>query len=109
MITDDAVLLDRVTPRRSGDTYGVCVAQRRKNGQVWLALAGVTGAATFVAAKLAKNLTTPLRERDRGPDSSVYWAVIKARVLQDPKLPFVNLRQFAEEAIVSGLQVWRPE
>jgi hypothetical protein len=109
VVTDDAILVDRVTPRRSGDTYGVCVAQRRKRGQVWLALAGVTGAATFVAAKLAKSLATRLHEQKRGQDSDVYWAAIRGRVPKDRDRPFVNLRQFAQETIVSALQVWKRE
>jgi hypothetical protein len=107
--TADDILVDRLIPLRSGDTFGVCVAQRRKRGQVWLALAGVTGAATFVAAKLAKSLATPLYEQTRDQDSAVYWAVIKATVPTDLDRPLVNLRQFAQEAIVSGLQVWTPD
>ena len=109
VVTEDGVLVDRVTPIQPGDTFGVCVAQRRKRGQVWLALAGVTGAATFVAAKLAKSLSTRLQEKYRSQDSDVYWAVIRARVPKDDSVPFVNLRQFDEETIVSGLQRWEPE
>jgi hypothetical protein len=109
VVTSGEVLVDRVFQRRWGDTYGVCVAQRRKRGQVWLVLAGITGAATFVAAKLAKNLATRLHEQERGRDSDVYWAVIRARVPNDEDRPLINLRQFAEETIVSGPHVWQPE
>lgn len=109
VVTDDGILVDRVTPLRSGDTYGVCFAQRRKRGQIWLALAGVTGPATFVAAKLAKSLATRLHEENRSQDSSVYWAVIKASVPVGRVDPFVNLRQFDQETIVSGLRIWQPE
>jgi hypothetical protein len=35
--------------------------------------------------------------------------VIRAGVPEDREGPFVNLRQFDEETIVSGLQVWKPE
>jgi len=109
VVASGDVLVDRVFQRRWGDTYGVCVAQRRKRGQVWLVLAGITGAATFVAAKLAKNLATRLHEQERGRDSDVYWAVIRAHVPNDESRPLINLRQFAEETIVSGPHVWRPE
>jgi hypothetical protein len=108
VVTDDDILVDPVKTRGSGDTYGVCVAQRRKRGQVWLALAGVTGAATFVAAKLAKSLATGLHEEEHGQDSGVSWAVIKAGVPENPDPPFLNLRQFAQETVVSGLQEWKP-
>jgi hypothetical protein len=109
IVTADEVFVDRVYPERIGDAYGVCVAQRRKRGQVWLVLAGVTGVATFVAAKLAKSLATRLHEQELGQDSDVYWAVIRAQVTQDPNRPLASVRTFAKEAIVSGLHVWRRE
>jgi hypothetical protein len=108
VVTGEHVFVDRLFHDRKGDTYGVCVAQRRKRGQVWLVLAGVTGVATFVAAKLAKNLATRLYEQKRGEDSDVYWAVIKARVAEDPDRPLSTLRAFEEETIVSGMHAWRP-
>jgi hypothetical protein len=112
IVTAEDVFVDRVYPERIGDTYGVCVVQRRKRGQVWLVLAGITGVATFVAAKLAKSLTTRLHEQEAGQNSDVYWAVIRARlpdVPDDPDRPLASVRTFAEEAIVSGLHAWRPE
>jgi len=109
LVTAEELFLDRVHPERPGYTYGVCVAQRRRRGQVWLVLAGVTGVATFVAAKLAKNLTTRLHEQKPDQNSAVYWAVIRARVEEDLDRPLGNVRVFAEEEIVSGLHVWRPE
>ncbi len=109
VVTAEDVFVDPVHPDHTGDTYGVCVAQRRKRGQVWLVLAGVTGVATFVAAKLAKNLATRLHEQKPGQDSDVYWAVIRARVTEDPNRPLASVRTFAEEAVVSGPHVWRRE
>jgi hypothetical protein len=109
VVTAEEVFVDRVFHDHEGDTYGVCVAQRRKRGQVWLVMAGVTGVATFVAAKLAKSLATSLQEQKSGQDSDVYWAVIRARVVKDPDRPLNSRRAFEEEAIVSGLHVWTPE
>ena len=109
VLTAEDVFVDPVHPDHAGDTYGVCVAQRRKRGQVWLVLAGVTGVATFVAAKLAKNLATRLHEQKPGQDSDVYWAVIRARVTEDPNRSLASVRTFAEEAVVSGPHVWRRE
>jgi hypothetical protein len=104
----DRVLVDRMTQRRWGDTYGVCVAQRRKRGQVWLVLAGVTGAATYVAAKLAKHLATRLDEAKRGQNSDVYWAVIKASIESGYRLPYGRIREFSKEEIFEGPHVWQP-
>jgi hypothetical protein len=102
------VLVDRVTPDCWGDTYGVCVAQRRKRGQVWLVLAGVTGAATYVAAKLAKQLATRLHEEKRGQHSDVYWAVVTAHVEKNQRKRLGKLRDFGGEAIIEGPHPWRP-
>jgi hypothetical protein len=109
VVTAKDVFVDPVHPDHSGDTYGICIAQRRKRGQVWLVLAGVTGVATFVAAKLAKSLATRLHEQKPGQDSDVYWAVIRAGVDEDSNRPLANVRTFAKEAIVSGPHVWRGE
>jgi hypothetical protein len=108
IVTAEDIFLDRMHPDRRGYTYGVCVAQRRRRGQVWLVLAGVTGIATFVAAKLAQSLATRLHEQKPGQDSDIYWAVIRALVAEDPSRPLVSVRTFAEEAIVSGPHPWRP-
>ncbi len=106
LVTAEDVFVDGVHQNHEGDTYGVCVAQRRKRGQVWLIVAGVTGAATYVTAKLAKNLATRLHEQKRGEDSDIYWAVIRAGVTKDPNRPPASVRNIAEETIASGLHVW---
>jgi hypothetical protein len=109
VVTAEDVFVDRVRPGEKRNTYGVCVAQRRRRGQVWLVLAGITGVATFVAAKLAKNLATRLHKQEPGQDSAVYWAVVKAQVAEDWHGPLTGVRSFAEESIVSGLHEWKPQ
>jgi hypothetical protein len=106
LVTEENVFVDTVHQAHRGDTYGVCVAQRRKGGQVWLILAGITGAATYVAAKLAKNLATRLHEQEHGQESDVYWAVVRAGVEQASNLPLTDVRNIGEEAIASGLHAW---
>jgi hypothetical protein len=106
----DEVLVDRVVPRQWGDTYGVCIAQRRRRGQVWLVLAGVTGTATFVAAKLANQLATRLHEKRGEQHSDVYWAVVHART-NEPKdgqsrRSLGARREFDEEEILLGPEVY---
>jgi hypothetical protein len=109
LVTAEDVFVDTVHQSNQGDTYGVCVAQRRKGGQVWLIAAGVTGAATYVTAKLAKNLATRLHEQKRGEDSDIYWAVVRADITRDPNFPLANVRSIAEETIASGLHVWESQ
>ncbi len=106
LVTAEDVFVDSVNQTQEGDTYGVCVAQRRKGGQVWLIVAGVTGAATYATAKLARNLATRLHEQKRGEDSDIYWAVVRARVTKDPNLPLASVRSVAEETFASETHVW---
>jgi hypothetical protein len=109
LVTAEDVFVDGVHQNHEGDTYGVCVAQRRKGGQVWLIVAGVTGAATYATAKLARNLATRLHEQKRGKDSDIYWAVVRAHVTWDPNLPADSVRNVTEETIASGTHAWKTE
>ena len=109
LLTRDDVFVDRVTPRGWGDTYGVCVAQRRRRGQVWLLLLGITGAATFVSAKVANRLATRLGEAPGGQDSNIYWGIVRAHVHESQKHQFFDLRQFAQEEIFTQTTVPAPQ
>jgi hypothetical protein len=109
LVTAKKVFVDTVNQTRQGNTYGVCVAQSRKGGQVWLIVAGVTGVATYATAKLAKKLATRLHKQKRGEDSDIYWAVVGAGVTKDPDLPFAHVRSITEETIVSGTHVWETQ
>jgi hypothetical protein len=85
---DREVHIDRL--RKGGDTitYGICAAQRRPGGQIWLVLAGVTGAATFAAAELTHSLPLGLPRVQAGQVSDVSWAAVQAFVqMDDTRLP----------------------
>jgi len=77
------VYLDRVKQKAGQQSYGVCVAQRRPGGQIWLVLAGVTGPATFAAAKVADGLPLNLYPEGPGKASRVYWTPVRASVRRD--------------------------
>jgi hypothetical protein len=70
-----AIYTDQARVRNEGETYGVCFAQRRRHGQVWLLLAGLTGAGTYAAAKMAKRIRLSLREER---PSDVHCFLIRA-------------------------------
>jgi hypothetical protein len=92
------VYLDEVTPQRWGETFGLCLAQRRRGRQVWLLLLGITGAATYLAAKVANRMVTRLHESaDDSRPSPVYWGIVRAKVAKAQAGEFFNLRQFDEE------------
>ncbi|MHC5004946.1 MAG: hypothetical protein ACYTJ0_17700 [Planctomycetota bacterium] len=99
LLTESDHYVDRVTPRGWGESYGVCVAQRRRRGQVWLLLLGITGAATYACAKLANRLATRMGEVPEGEDSPIYWGIVRIRVDEEQRKQLFDLRQFAEEEI----------
>ena len=101
-----SVYLDRLKQRLTGESYGVCVAQRRPGGQIWLVLAGVTGPATFAAARLAHRLALPLHPTGPGEPSAVYWAPVCAYVQQDPKRAFGAFLEVEDQEILSGPHPW---
>jgi hypothetical protein len=105
----DRVVVDQVTSDCGGTAYGVVVAQRRKNG-LWLLVAGLAGVATFVGAKLTSQLAIPFPEtKDAGP-SPVYWTVIRTKVDKPTEnQPFFSVREFPEESVFDGPNVWTPE
>jgi hypothetical protein len=65
--------LDSLQQRQARESYGVCIAQRRRGGQIWLVLAGVTCPATYAAACLADRLALPLHPTRPGQPSLVHW------------------------------------
>jgi hypothetical protein len=105
----DHVVVDQVTPQSGGVAYGICVAQRRMNGQVWLLVAGIAGVATFVGAKLTNQFTINLPEAIDGSPAPVYWSVIRAKVDKPTaKQPFYSVRNFPEESVFDGPNRWVP-
>jgi len=105
----DRVLVDQVTPKRGGEAYGICVAQRRGNGQIWVLVAGIAGVATYVTAKQTKNLAIHLPEVTDGKPSGVYWSVVRVKVPRPTaRNPLWGIRDFPEESIFDGPNLWTP-
>lgn len=100
---------DRVTPRKWGETYGLCIAQRRPRGQVWLLLLGITGVSTYVAAKHANRLATRLNESPHGQTSDIYWGIVSGKVAKEQRQDLIHLRELAEEQIEAQGAVPAPE
>jgi hypothetical protein len=106
LVGEEKVYLDELSRIREGGrcygkTYALCAAQRRRSGKIWLVLAGVTGVATYVAAKLVGDLQTRLHEPATNRHSPVYWGVAEAHVPEYLEEPLTSQRDFPNEAIVS--------
>jgi hypothetical protein len=71
--------------KRSWNDFGVIVSQRRAGGHVWTVVAGLSGPATFAAAKMAAAVQHDFSERvDSEGNSPVYCRAVKAKVERDP-------------------------
>lgn len=107
LVLSDRVLLDTLTGRRKGRGYGVCVAQRRANGAVWLLLAGVSGPATYATARIAHRLSMRLGDPRRGAASPVWWSVVAAEVPESHEGRIDRLRDLNPRIEVEP-RAWRP-
>ena len=54
------------------------MAQRRAGGQIWLLVAGLTGPATYAAAKWVHRMPAGIDDRRPGQASRVYWNIVKS-------------------------------
>lgn len=99
---------DTVHPVRIGGEnwkdYGIIAAQRRRNGQLWLALCGLTGPTTFAAAKAVKSLVNVIPQNPVGKNSAVQWAVVEADI-EKTDMPG-DARRVVRQKIIDGPKVW---
>lgn len=61
--------------------YGVIAVQRRARDGIWVALCGLSGPATFAAARVLRRFAANVPSQERtGSHSPIMWAVVKAEV-----------------------------
>jgi hypothetical protein len=114
LVVDDTVHIDTLSQRpRDGAavapvggeaTFGICAAQRRKSGKLWVVVSGVTGVGTYVAARLVGQLSTGLDEPHDKRNSPVYWGLVRAVVPELAGRPLTSQREFNDPRIL-----WQPE
>jgi len=76
-------------------SFGVVVAQRRKNDQVWMVIAGLTGASTHAAARAVEKIAATVPDTLPGGHSPIICTVIQTRIDREqgeggPKMPTVH-------------------
>jgi hypothetical protein len=103
LIVGETVYVDGLSQRgrERGETFGICAAQRRKSGQVWVVVSGLTGVSTYVAAELVGRLSTRLDETHRYQNSPVYWGLVRSSVPEHGPRPLTSQREFPEERILA--------
>jgi hypothetical protein len=72
--------------KEGGNTFALCAIQRREHGKIWLLVAGLTGPATYAAAKWVNVMAADLQVRRESGASPVYWSLLRAKadVVQSP-------------------------
>jgi hypothetical protein len=90
--------------------YGVIAAQRRRTGQVWLYIGGVSGPSTYAAARALSSVTATLPPG--ADDAPVLWIVVEADVQRDaPRNGETegDLRRVTGQKPFRQPHIWRPE
>jgi hypothetical protein len=103
MVEDEIIRADAVGNRWK--SYGVIVAQRRANGQIWLALAGLSGPSTYGVAKTVSEITRTLPYGKDSKQSPVCWAKVETEIEVNPHLPGDH-RVINDIKLIDDLKVW---
>jgi hypothetical protein len=88
-----------------GYTYALCAAQRRARGNIWLLVAGLTGPATYAAAKWVHQMPTSLDEHELGRPSRVFWNLVRAKATM-AKEDKGGTYRVGEAEVVTGGVAW---
>ena len=99
LVLRDHIFLDTLTAQKQGMGYGLCVAQRRANGAVWILIAGLSGPATFATACLLHRLPISLAESGSGACSPVSCSVVSATVPANRERPIESMRNLNPERV----------
>jgi hypothetical protein len=105
-------LVDELTDKdkREGRTLALCAAQRRPGDALWLLVAGVTGLATYAAAKWVGKMAMDLQPPPVGTaqeDLMVHWYLLEANVLKFvPVGREVTYEVEDAKVVYSGVSQW---
>jgi len=77
-VGDEVFLASPEEERERAKTYGLILAQRRANGHLWVALAGLHGAGTYAAALALDGAEMSPEAGARGADGLIHLRVVEA-------------------------------
>ena len=100
--------LDGLKQGQGTRTYGVCAAQRRPGGQIWLLVAGMTGPATLGTARMTHSLPLGLPHSERGQASALVWAAVETHVKVRQSGPRRGTRRIERQDELIGPRIWKP-
>jgi hypothetical protein len=104
-------LIDDLTTegKHGGYTYALCAAQRRENQQIWLLVAGLTGAATYAAARWVNKMPTDFEHGSKpGRPSRVFWNLLRAKATPITEAKGGTYAVGGAEVVAGGV-AWGPD
>lgn len=103
---------DLSTTRKTGTrrllSHGVIAAQRQREGQIWVVVAGLSGPGTYLAARCLEDMRGFLPPKDDPLAQAVLWGVVKGHVTTDPMIEKGQLPLVEEPRFVVGPSLWDP-
>jgi len=87
--------------------YGLLAVQRRRNGKIWLVIAGLTGPATYATARILETQAIELPKPIRGEHSDVLWCVVNA-VIETRQVGRGDNREVVSQNVVGSIRSWSP-
>jgi hypothetical protein len=106
MVGDEPYLAQQPGETGSHTSYGIVAAQRRPGGQIWMVIAGLTGAATHAAARVVRKIHSNLPPRARGRRSKVFWVLVKSISKRGRSKSMPQLRIVTDCEIVGELRTF---
>ena len=105
LVGDETLLADQAGKGRRQTSYGVVVAQRQREGQVWIVVAGLSGASTHAAARCVKDIHSNLPPEEPGTQKSrTVWAVVKATAEREQARSSTRIRRVTGQEIIGGVR-----
>lgn len=89
-------------------TYGVVFAQRRRKGQVWIVIAGLSGPATYATALALRTIPMSLPPADPQRHSAVIWAPIESQIELDHGYPGMEIPKVVSQQLLQSSEFWSP-
>lgn len=87
--------------------YGVVAAQRLSGGQVWLAVAGLSGTTTYATAvAIRTTLEATVPQAQQGNPSPVLWAVVESEIKEQVGGGGGEKRSVGAPRIIHGPKHW---
>ena len=106
LILEDEVLQADPPRRDNARDLGIICCQRRKGGQLWVCVLGLSGPATLAAAMAIDHVTAAVPTHVPGKSSDVLWVVVEARLRRGAAMSGQAIRGVMSYSLPSPAEYW---